>query len=95
MNSNNRKRNNKKARRVALLSAISVAYILLIILIVPAYSIVMKLFYAYFAVIGLVKIWSKGMRDYLIELSLSYFLANRTKSTRLKEAFNLSIKLAF
>ena len=57
-----RRINTKKLKRIAKLSSISAAIILLIILLLP-YTFTSKVFYAYMCLILLVRLWTEGLRD--------------------------------
>ena len=59
-----RKINGRKAKRIAKLSGITAAIIMLFILLEPLYSFGAKVFYAYICFVALLRIWSEGTRDW-------------------------------
>ena len=53
-----------KLKRIAKLSATSLAIILFIILLEPLYTFTAKVVYAYIGLHVLVRVWSEGLRDW-------------------------------
>lgn len=56
--------NTRKLKRIAKLSAISVALILFIILLEPMYTFIAKVVYVYMGFILLTRLWAEGLRDW-------------------------------
>lgn len=59
-----RRINTRKLKRIAKLSATSLAIILLIILLEPVYTFTAKVVYAYLCLHVLARVWSEGLRDW-------------------------------
>jgi hypothetical protein len=56
--------NTRKLKRIAKLSSISVALILLVILLEPVYTFLAKVTYVYLGFVLLIRVWSEGLRDW-------------------------------
>ena len=59
-----RRINTRRLKRIAKLTSISVALILLVILLEPVYTFTAKVVYAYMLLHVLVRVWSEGFRDW-------------------------------
>jgi hypothetical protein len=59
-----RRINTRRLKRIAKLSATSVALVLLIILLEPMYSFLTKVTYVYLGFVLLVRLWAEGLRDW-------------------------------
>jgi hypothetical protein len=59
-----RRINTRRLKRIASLTATSVAIILFIILLEPVYTFTAKVVYAYMCLHVIVRVWSQGLRDW-------------------------------
>jgi hypothetical protein len=64
MNRIGRRINTRRLKRIAKLSATSVALVLLIILLEPMYSFLTKVTYVYLGFVLLARLWAEGFRDW-------------------------------
>jgi hypothetical protein len=59
-----RRINTRRLKKIASLTATSLAIILLIILLEPVYTFIAKVVYAFICLHVIVRVWSQGLRDW-------------------------------